>query len=74
MFLAPSDYTSISEVLTFSSTVTRESVVIAINDDETNENIEEFIASLTFDGTVVGGITLRPDRATVEIMDNDGML
>ena len=45
---------------------------IAVNDDGINEDIENFIARLAFQGIVRSTIKLLPDQATIEIMDDDG--
>ena len=69
------DYTSITdELLTFSPSVTRQNVSITLNDDGINENIENFLASLAFQGDVRNTIRLLPDQATIQIMDDDGKL
>ena len=73
-FLSPatSDYVAVSgQLLTFSSTNTRETVEITVTDDSTSEGIEQFLASLNFVGTPVDGIRLVPNQATVRINDND---
>ena len=71
--LATEDYSAGNELLTFSSVSTRHDVVITINDDDINEIIEEFGASISFGGDAHDGILLVPDQATVQITDDDGM-
>lgn len=71
--LATEDYSAGNELLTFSAVSTRHDVVITINDDDINEIIEEFGASISFGGDTSDGILLVPDEATVQITDDDGM-
>ena len=43
-----------------------------ITDDNIVESLEQFFASLTVDVGQYPGVTVNPDRATVNITDNDG--
>lgn len=71
--LVAEDYSAGNELLTFSSVSTRHDVDIIINNDDINEIIEEFGASISFEGDASDGIQLVPDQATVQITDDDGM-
>lgn len=72
-FLDPEDYDAVNKLLTFSATDTRHNIVIVLNNDEINENTEDFLASLTFEGAVNENIQLQPHQSTVRITDDDGM-
>lgn len=72
-YLAPEDYSTSSELLTFSAVNTRQNVVITLNDDNVNEIVEEFLAIISFEGVASDDIQLVPEQATVQISDNDGM-
>jgi len=68
---APTDYTSTSQLLTFSDTNTRDGVTIPIIDDNINEAIEQFLGHLTL---VTSGVNvqLSPQQTEVQIIDDDG--
>ena len=68
---APNDYTSTSQLLTFSATNTREDVAISITDDNIDEVIEQFLGHLTL---VTSGVNvqLSPQQTEVQIIDDDG--
>ena len=68
---APTDYTSTSQILTFSATNTREDVAISITDDNIDEVIEQFLGHLTL---VTSGVNvqLSPQQTEVQIIDDDG--
>jgi len=69
----PTDYTSTTQLLTFSATNTREDVTIPITDDNIDEAIEQFLGSLTL---VTSGVSvqLSPQQTEVRIIDDDGNL
>ena len=69
---APSDYMSLSEVVTFSSSSTIQSVQVTIVDDDLLEIDEVFTASLELVNAVdVDRIVLMPASAPVTIFDDD---
>ena len=72
-FTAPSDYTSISSVLMFSSLSTNQTVEVSISNDDLLEINEVFTAMLQlvneFDSQRV---MLQPNEASVTILDEDG--
>ena len=47
-------------------------MTITLNDDNINENLEDFVASLSFEFAVSGAIVLQPDEAMIQVTDNDG--
>lgn len=70
-FIAPGDYGSLSDQLTFSASVTRQCVNISIVDDDAYEDIfEDFEATLTLEEDDPA-ITINPERAVINIMDDD---
>ena len=69
---APSDYTSLSEVVTFSSSSTIQSVRVTIVDDDLLEIDEVFTASLELVNAVdADRVVLMPASAPVTIFDDD---
>ena len=68
---APGDYTSTTQILTFSPTNTRSTASIFIRDDNVNEALEQFFASLALlSGS--GNIQFSPRSAVIMIADDDG--
>ena len=47
-------------------------MIISLSDDDINENVENFMASLAFQGIVRSTIRLLPDTTTIQIVDDDG--
>ena len=45
---------------------------LTLIDDVINENIENFIASLSFVSTANENIVIQPNEAMIQISDNDG--
>ena len=71
-FVAPSDYGDISQVLTFSSSVSLQTVNVSIVNDNLLEIDEVFTASLTLENTAdAARVNLQPDSAEVTILDED---
>ena len=70
---APTDYTSTSQLLTFSATNTREDVTIPITDDNIDEAVEQFLGRLTLETSGVS-VQLSPQETEVQIIDDDGNL
>ena len=71
-YIAPGDYASQDIQITFGPDSRAVSVPVPIVDDQLDEeNIERFTASLTQD-TVNPRVTVSPDQAEVQIIDNDG--
>lgn len=69
------DYTSTTQLLTFSDTTTQHDISIFINDDNVNEGLEQFFAGLEFESVDIGKtIQLNPNTVTIKITDNDGQL
>ena len=71
---APDDYDTVNRVLTFSPSTTRVSVPISIVEDNIDETLENFFASLTLISSDGGSVQLRPDRAVVIIRSVGGKL
>ena len=72
LFAAPSDYGAISQVLTFSSSVTFQPVNVSIMNDDLLEIDEVFTASLTPENAADAfRVNLQPDSAEVTILDDD---
>jgi hypothetical protein len=72
-FTAPSDYAGISQVLTFSSSMTLQTVNVNIVDDDLLEIDEVFSASLALvNPDADERVQLQPDSAIVTIIDEDG--
>ena len=69
------DYVSVTgELLTFSASVTRQDVIITLNDDDINEGTESFVASAAFVGIDRETLRLTPEQATIQIIDDDSKL
>ena len=68
-FSVPSDYSSVSQDLTFSQSSSRECVNVSIVNDDELENEEEFRMTLT---TGEDRVNLDPNTTTVRITDDDG--
>lgn len=68
--IAPDDYTSVSDTLTFLAGETRLVIPAPTVDDSISEPDEEFVAELSnpTEGATIGD----NDTATVLILDNDG--
>ncbi len=66
-----SDYTAVSGQLTFASGVTRQSILIPINNDALMEGNESF--NLTIDNVRGGATLLAPRTATVTIQDDESV-
>ena len=71
MYTAPEDYESVSSELTFDPMRSRACILVALQDDDLLESVEEIGVSLT---TEEDQVTLSPDVAVIAIMDTDGML
>ena len=70
--LDPEDYTSISERVTFSPTSDPTVCInITIANDVISEGSQQFAVVLT---TMDSSVALKPEMATIEIDDEDGML
>ena len=67
---APNDYTNISTILTFYSTIDRQCANITIENDMTLENVERF--EVLLDRLDETRVNLMPERAEVIITDDDG--
>ena len=65
---APGDYTAISEDLTFSASETRICRDVISADDDILEEDEDLLLTLT---TTDDTVTLRPNEATVTILNDD---
>ena len=63
------DYNTLLAILTFSSTVSSQSVDVTINDDTIDENDELFIGNLL--SATNPRVQLNPTAADILIMDND---
>ena len=75
IFVAPLDYLSISEVLTFSSSSTTQIVNVSIVNDQLLEVDEVFTVylSLVWDSPAdLGYVQLGPTSASITIIDDDG--
>ena len=66
--LAGEDYTSINMDFTFGPSTSRLCVNVSLTDDDLLEMKENFTLDLTSDDP---SVMLQPDRAVVEINDND---
>ena len=58
--------------MTFTPTVTRQTVTIPIVDDDADENVENFFARLTLFSAPEDDVVLQPDETGIVINDNDG--
>ena len=70
-FPAPGDYTSVTQLLTFTPSTTRLSVSIPITNDNVTESPEALISRLT--GLIPNdtSVVLNPDEAVIQIIDDD---
>ena len=66
------DYGQTNITLTFASCDTRACTSVTIFDDDIAENAENFFVSLLRTDQLDSRITLSPNLAEVEILDNDG--
>lgn len=69
--LAPGDYTSLTQTLIFDSDNSQRTVQFDITDDNIDEELEMFQASLSLDPSETSNVQIRPDLTTVNIVDND---
>ena len=70
-FSAPSDYISVSQVLTFSSSITAQTVQVPIVDDLVMELSEVFTASISLENSS-DHVELMPNSISITISDDDG--
>ena len=70
-FPAPGDYTSVTQLLTFTPSTTQLSVSIPIIDDNVVESTEAFISQLTGLIPSDAAVILSPNEAVIQIIDND---
>ena len=68
-FSVPSDYSSVSQDLTFSQSSSLECVNVSIVNDNKMEDEEEFSLTLT---TTKARVNLDPNTTTIRIADDDG--
>ena len=61
-----------SEVLTFTSSSSSDSVTVTIRDDTDVEGLENFVASLSVNAALNPGVRVEPASADITIRDNDG--
>ena len=64
-----SDYTGVTQALTFNEGTVSIPITVDIRRDDINEVLERFIGRLTTDDV---DVILSPNVTTVEITDNDG--
>ena len=75
MLAAPLDYASVSQVLTFSSSVTFQTMNVSIVDDNLLEIDEMFRASLALQNdTDAAGVIFQSNSTVITILDEDGNL
>ena len=68
--IGPLDFTSVEQLLLFNETVMSYEIDVVIADDGLAELNEYFLALLTLvDPLLPGKVTIRPDLATVTIID-----
>ena len=72
-FSAPSDYTSVSQVLTFSSSLTAQFVQVPIVNDSVMELTEVFTASISLENSN-DHVELMPNSYSITISDDDGTI
>ncbi len=63
------DYAAVTQVLEFN--VSRHTVIVPITNDTLVESNETFFGVLTLISMDADGITVAPDRATINILDQD---
>ena len=68
--IAPTDYTALSQTLTFQPGTTRISVEISIENDDIVESVENFFAGLTLE-TPEANVVVDPAGAEIRINDTD---
>lgn len=61
-----------TQTLTFDPENVRRTVMFDITDDDVDEDLEQFIASLSFASLDVSGVQLQPNLTAILIEDNDG--
>ena len=72
-FVAPSDYTQVSSILTFTSSFITQTVAVSIQNDTVFEIDEVFRTTLQLvNGYDAARVQLQPNEALVTILDNDG--
>ena len=67
-----SDYSELTALYTFDSTIGTKDIPVPITDDGIFELTELLSASLTFPGAPIPRVILAPDSAEVTILDDDG--
>ena len=73
LFVAPSDYTQVSSILTFTSSFITQTVAVSIQNDTVFEIDEAFRIILQLvNGYDAARVQLQPNEALVTILDNDG--
>ena len=72
VYAAPADYVTDTRTITFSSSVSNVSVSVTIYNDDILEPTENFLGNLT-DPQRRATVSIIPNTANVDIMDNDGM-
>ena len=70
MHAAPADYRTETRIITFSSSVSNVSVSVTIYNDDILESTENFFGNLA-DLQSQTGVSIMPNTANVDIMDND---
>ena len=75
-FAVPSDYTSIPQVLTFSSSSTVQTMQISIVNDSALELSEVFTVSISLaeNSNDIDTVELMPNSISVTIIDDDGIM
>lgn len=72
-FSAPSDYTSVSQVLTFSSSLIAQFLQVSIVNDSVMELTEVFTVSLSLENSS-DHVRLMPNSVSITISDDDGTI
>ena len=70
VYAAPADYQTNTRTVTFSSSVNNVSVSVTIYNDNIWESTENFLGNLT-DPQSQTGVSIMPNTANVDIIDND---
>ena len=70
VYAAPADYRTDMRTITFSSSVSNVSVSVTIYNDNILESTENFLGNLA-DPQSHTGVSIMPNTANVDIMDND---
>ena len=68
------DYKSVSELFVFNAVHTKFRVSLPITDDIINEGVESIYLCLELVTSGANIVFLTPDEATIEIVDDDGMI